>query len=408
MMKKKKQILSLSLILTLLVSVFAFTALADEEKTVDQLASFHVAGAKMSLKAESIDFTLTEENASIQFVRPLASSGFGFRWNGVNDKAKKLKTMDVILEDSEDSECSVKLTFGQLSDESTYVKYNGGTRSYLTQGSTYKKNEVDISLRYAEGTNTFTDDAGAYQIQADNCLNGNAFEGFPSLGVNLTLRVQGKVGATFSLTSLNEQPLGSDYQNDTVDPVLCVPTGPIKMLYGSTADLPKAAAFDVFSDETSLTLTVEDPDGNVVKDESGKAIKDVDGYGEYRIHFEKYGQYRVTYVASDGVNATRGIGYQIYVSDTGAPEIQIKDKMATTVKVGEAFTFPELSLKDNMEGEMTSWVNVLHPEGYITCEKDSFTPDTEGTYTITFNAQDENGNVGRLSVKIYAEGSSES
>ena len=59
MMKKKKQILSLSLILTLLVSVFAFTALADEEKTVDQLASFHVAGAKMSLKAESIDFTFT-------------------------------------------------------------------------------------------------------------------------------------------------------------------------------------------------------------------------------------------------------------------------------------------------------------------------------------------------------------
>ena len=53
-------------------------------------------------------------------------------------------------------------------------------------------------------------------------------------------------------------------------------------------------------------------------------------------------------------------------------------------------------------------MNVKHPSGIITCEKESFTPKTEGIYVLTFSAQDASGNVGRLTVEIFAEGGSES
>lgn len=406
----KKKMLSLCVALTLLASLASahvFSVYAEKEKKVDQISNFEISGADASLQADSVDFTLTKESATIQFVRPLAASGFSFKWNGIEDADKKLDSLSVILADSEDSDCSVKITFGKLNDENTSIKYNNETRSYLTAGSTYKKNVSDIGLRFKDATNTFTDDTEAYSIHAKDCMNGNAFDGFESMGVTLTIQVTGKVGATFSLKSINEQPFGSDYETDTVDPVLCIPTEFTKILYGSTATLPRAAAFDVFSDTTTLELTVQDPDGEIVEDESGKKLENVDGNKDYDIKFSKYGQYRISYVASDGVNATRSIGYQISVLDSGKPEIQLKKDMKSEVAVGTEISFPELVIEDNADGEYITWVNLLHPEGYMTCEKTSFTPDTEGKYVITFCAQDESGNIGRLVVEMYAEGGNE-
>ena len=80
--------------------------------------------------------------------------------------------------------------------------------------------------------------------------------------------------------------------------------------------------------------------------------------------------------------------------------------MTKKVTLGEKVVFPELKINDNVAGEFITWTNVLHPEGYMTCEKASFIPDTPGEYVITFCAQDESGNIGRLVTNIYVEGSS--
>ena len=243
-------------------------------------------------------------------------------------------------------------------------------------------------------------------MTANSCINGEDFNGFASKGVNLKLIVTGKIGANFSINAINEQPFGKNYVIDNVEPTLCIPTGQTNMMHNSIATLPKAAAFDVFSDEATLELTVQDPEGNVIKDESGKLLDNVDGSKEYRIKFSEYGTYRVVYVASDGVNKTRGMGYQINVKDEGTPVIQLKKEMTTKATVGEEIVFPELIIDDNTDGEFITWTNVLHPEGYMTCEKTSFTATTPGQYVITFCAQDESGNIGRFVTNIYVEGSS--
>ena len=403
---KKKKILSTIVVLLLVVIGVAATSFAENSKEVDQLSYFELTGATAELKEESLFITLTEETATIQFKNVLAASGFSFLWNGVNDRDEKLNQLTVILTDSQDEDCSVKVNFIKLNKQNTVVRYNDETRSYLTEGATNLKNDTPISLKFNENTNTFTDALEAYQMTANSCTNGNDFNGFASKGVNLKIVVTGKAGATFSINAINEQPFGKNYAIDNVEPTLCIPTGQTNMVHNSIATLPKAAAFDVFSDETILKLTVQDPEGNVIKDESGTLLDKVDGNQEYRIKFSQYGTYRVVYIASDGINETRGMGYQINVKDKGTPVIQFKKEMTKKVTLGEEVVFPELKINDNTTGEFITWTNVLHPEGYMTCEKASFIPTTPGEYVITFCAQDESGNIGRLVTNIYVEGSS--
>lgn len=402
----KKRIWAISLVVLLIVGVIGLsTTLAEESKELDLISYFEMEGVTATLKEESIDFTLTQENGTVRFKKPLAASGFSFRWNGVEDTDKKMQTIEMTLTDMKDEDCSVKVTFGRLNDDYTAVKFNDQKRAYLAAGAMYKANESDITVFYKETMNQFVDGVEAYSFDAETSLNGTPFTGFSSMAVNMEIVMSGKVGATFSLKAINEQPFGSNYVYDNVQPALCIPMGQTYMAYNSENTLPSAAAYDVLGDETILTMTVQDPSGDIVKDINGTELHEVDGKQEYRVKFDKYGSYRVTYVASDGVNESRGIGYQIYVKDLETPTLKLKNEIPQIVKVGEQIVFPECEVIDNVEGEFSTWVTVEHPEGPITYEKGSFTPATEGLYTITFHTQDAVNNQGRLDVMVYVEGS---
>lgn len=401
----KKRITAFCMAFVLILSGITFKAFAEEEKPVDQLSFFEINGAKANMKEASIDFTLESDSATIKFKNPLAASGFSVKWNAVKDDEKKLDALVYSLVDYKNEDIAVNLTFGKMNDQNISVKYNSDKRTYLTTGNMHTKNDSDIYVQFNEVTKSFVDGAGNYTIKVENTLNGTKFNGFDSQGLYMSITMKGKKGATFSLRELNGQPLGKKHSNDSVEPVLCVPGDQTNMVHDSIAYLPKAAAFDVFTETTTLKLTVQDPDGEIVKDVDGTELEDVDGNGQYRIKFSKYGQYRVIYVASDGVNKTRGIGYQIDIQYKGMPSISLAEAIPQTVKVNEAVVFPEMIVDDQLKGELVQWVNVTHPEGYITCEEAEFVPKTEGRYKLTFSALDENGNIGRLEVNIYAEGS---
>lgn len=401
---KNKRMLAVCLVLVLMLGAIGITSMADGSKEVDQASLFELSGAMAELKDESLDFKMTEKTATIKFKQPLGAAGFSFRWNGVEDEQKLLESMAVQLTDSKDPNCSIKLTYGKLSDQYISVTYNNDARTYLASGATYKANLADLAFTYNENTNYFVDDNGAFMIEAGSCQNGDGFNGFESLAVDMEIQLTGKPGATFSLRAINGQTFGSEYTLDTVEPRLCIaPTAAKKAAYGSELTIVPAAAYDVFQEKTTLKLTVKAPSGETVKAVDGTKLSKVDGTKEYTFEASEYGQYRVTYVASDGINDSRGMGYRINVADSGDPVVTLKEDMDRILTVGKKFTFPEINIEDNVEGEFTTWVNVMHPAGYMSCEQDSFTPEEEGHYTITFNAQDANGNIGRLRIKVYAE-----
>lgn len=403
-MIRTKRIVSICVTFILLLSVLGITSLADVSKEVEQAELFEVSGATAEIKEQSLDFTLTEQTAIIKFKKPLGASGFSFRWNGVEDSKKRLEAIKLRLSDSQDADRSVEVTFETLSEQYTLVNFNGEKREYLVSGATYAVNPSDISVRFNDNTNNFVDDAGAFSIEAVNYMNGESFQGFPSLAVNLEIELTGVKGGSFSLKAINEQPFGSEYSEDSNEPLLCVPTDVVKEApYNSVVVLKPVAAYDVFQTDSSVDLTVKTPSGNILKAEDGTELSKVDGTKSYKIKISEYGQYRVSYVVSDGINKSRNLGYQINVTDIGAPVVELAEEMERFLTVGKKFTFPQTKITDNSEGECTTWINVMHPDGYMSCEKNNFTPEKEGHYTITFNAQDANGNIGRLRVQVYAE-----
>lgn len=400
----KKRILSICVAAALVITTTLTTISAKNDDRVDAIGLFEINGATTKMQEESIDFKLTSTKATIKFANPIAMSGFTFRWNGVQDSKKKLEKLNLKLTDKDNENNSLLVTFGRLSDDYTSIKINNQGKTYLTKGSTYKKNKEDISITFNENLNSFTDDAGSYKVDVDKNLNGDIFEGFEQKGAILELEVEGAKGATFSLKTINGQGFGNVYTTDNMEPIICIPDVEKKAEKGSVKVLPAAKAYDVLKSETTLKLTVQDPDGDVVKDESGTELKDVDGNKEYEVKFSKFGQYRILYVASDGENKTRNTGYQINVNDTGAPNIELEEKMESEIKVGETVEFPKLKISDNKDDKFTSWTYVKCPSGVVKYAKDKYKFDDEGVYKITFCAQDESGNIGYYEKEILAKG----
>ncbi len=369
---------------------------------IDLLGYFELSGATAVLKEESIDFTLTEETATIRFKKPLASDGFNFQWNGVNDSEKRLETLALQLQDSEDENISLLATFGRINDTKSSIRCNDDAIAKLIPSSTYVENKSEFYLVYDSAAQVLTDSTN-YTIHLTTCENGQSFAGFPSKALNLTMTMSGRAGATFSLKSMNAQRFGTAFQVDRVEPMICMPTDLTKALYNSEITIPAATAYDVLANEANLKLTVKTPEGETAKDVSGKKLENVDGMKEYRLKISEYGQYRISYVSSDGDNKTRSLGYRISVLDTGAPELEIEGELKESVTVGDTVTFPNIKAKDAAKSECTTWINVTHPSGYITCEKEKFEPAEEGVYEIRFYASDEYGNIAKKSIKLYAK-----
>ncbi len=369
---------------------------------IDLLAYFELSGATAVLKEESIDFTMTEETATIQFKKPLAADGFNLQWNGVDDSQKLLETLALQLADSEDESISLLATFGRINDTKSSIRCNDDAIAKLIPLSTYRANKSEFNLVFDSAARVLTDDTN-YTIHPATCENGQSFTGFPSSAINLTITMSGKVGATFSLKSINAQRFGTAFQVDRVEPMICMTSDLTKAYYNSVITIPAASAYDVLANEASLKLTVKTPEGETAKDTSGAKLEDVDGAKEYQLEISEYGQYRISYVASDGNNETRSLGYRIAVLDTGAPEISLDGELKESVTVGDTVVFPTIQAKDAAESECMTWINVTHPSGYITCEKTKFVPTEEGVYEIRFYASDEYGNIAKKCASIYAK-----
>lgn len=369
---------------------------------IDLLGYFELSGATAELKEESIDFTLTEDVATIQFKKPLAADGFNFQWNGVDDSEKKLETLALRLVDSKDEKISLLATFGRIDDTKSSLRCNDDAIAKLIPSSTYKVNKSEFSLVYDSAARVLTDTTN-YTIHPASCENGQSFTGFPSSAINLSITMQGKAGATFSLRSINAQRFGSAFAADRVEPMICMATDLSKAFYNSEITIPAASAYDVLANDADLKLTVKTPEGETAKDVSGKKLENVDGTKEYKIKISEYGQYRIGYISSDGDNKTRSLGYRISVIDNGAPELEIDGELKEKVAVGDTVKLPKIKAKDAAKGECTTWVNVTHPSGVITCETDQFVPAEEGTYEIRFYASDEHGNMAKKCMEMYVK-----
>lgn len=399
-MKCGKKVVSIGILTAIVIGT---GVLAADNGTVNMEDYFTAQGADITVQEESVDMVLTQDTASVTFDKPLTSDGFSLSFAGV--EGNTLEKADIILTDIDDEKNSIKLSYIRMNDDYTAVALNDSKRSYVTNGSMYHQNDVDFYMTYNAKSNVITD-SSTYTIPVTTTQEGKAFEGFSKQMISVRIELYGTAGSEMCLKELNRQRLGTEYEVDSVEPMITVVNGVSEAMKGSVISLPTAFASDVLAETATIKMTVKDPEGNIVKAEDGTKLSEVTPDKVYQIKIDAYGEYRIEYQATDGRNATRTVSSQIKVVDVSKPTIKLSEILPTEAKLGEELVLPEVTCEDNVteEENIVTWVTVQHPSGKIRPCSTTLKLEEEGQYRFTFYAMDNEGNIQKTVQKIYVEG----
>ena len=226
---------------------------------------------------------------------------------------------------------------------------------------------------------------------------GEQFGGFTGEKVYVDFTTYNtKVGGRYRIASMTGFSFNS-YPYDNGKPVFSY-----KGNYGgtyernSTYTVCAAVAMDSLCPDVSATVTVRNPNGDIVTDISGVYLDNVDASKEYKIRLTEFGQYRVLYKAEElnwsGNSATSSV--VVNVLDTVAPEITISSPK-TAAKVGDIVVVPKIIVSDDNSSAENITVTkfVVSPDGKLSqVFGNSFRCDSVGTYEVRIIASDEIGN----------------
>jgi len=399
-MKCGKKVVSIGILTALVIGTVVSAA---DNGTVNMEDYFTAQGADVTVQEESVNMVLTQDTASVTFDKPLTSDGFSLSFAGV--EGNTLEKADIILTDIEDEKNSIKLSYIRMNDDYTAVALNDSKRSYVTNGSMYHQNDVDFYMTYNANSNVITD-SSTYTIPVTTTQEGKAFEGFSKQMISVRIELYGAAGSVMCLKELNRQRLGTEYEVDSVEPMITVINGVSEAMKGSVISLPTAFASDVLAEKATIKMSVKDPEGNIVKAEDGTKLSEVTPDKVYQIKIDAYGEYRIEYQATDGRNATRTVSSQIKVVDVSKPTIKLSEILPTEAKLGEELVLPEVTCEDNVteKENIVTWVTVQHPSGKIRACGNTLKLEEEGQYRFTFHAMDNEGNTRKTIQKIYVEG----
>lgn len=152
----------------------------------------------------------------------------------------------------------------------------------------------------------------------------------------------------------------------------------------------------------TLTLSVYDTKGNIVKSVDGITLKDIDPSVAYKIKLDEYGQYDIKYNVGDS-NASDEISYAVNVPDITAPEFVFEKGFKTTAKVGDVYVIPAFTVKDNLTAaeDIEVYKYVINPDGrIITITGNGFRFAKAGEYTFYLTAYDKAFNGKTVKVKV--------
>lgn len=141
--------------------------------------------------------------------------------------------------------------------------------------------------------------------------------------------------------------------------------------------------------------------GKVFSDPGYTAIDDVDGEitdsvtVDGTVDTNNIGSYTLTYKVEDSSKNQAQIKRTVIVGDFTAPTLSLSGKKNLYIKIGDTFTDPGFSAKDNVDGDITSKVKVT---GKVDTTK-------MGRNTITYTVSDSSGNTTKVtrSVLVYKQ-----
>lgn len=333
------------------------------------------------------------------FANAQIADGFTFAFSTLAEKTK-FTSLRITLADEQDSSVAVALDV-KMNASSTVLTCGDYTAAL---SYSFRTEARSASVSFTNGNFVFD----SLKLPAVKTLSGEAFSSFPSGKAWVTVEMLGaEAGAAYKIDSVSGNTItgmNADYGKPTIS--VSGLNGGNKTI-GSEYVLYPAVAGDAFAPNVSLSVTVTDPNGEIVSDANGLKLENVPTDTAYTILLNVYGSYKVNYSAkeTDWVGNSRTYANYILVIDEEAPVITLTSGYSENAKVGDVIVLPDFKVTDNVtEAEnITVTRSVLSPTGKLILLKgnsNSIKCDYEGVYVFRIMAQDEFGNVSSMNIAV--------
>ncbi len=237
---------------------------------------------------------------------------------------------------------------------------------------------------------------GGKDFTIDTYENGEAFNGFSSGFVYLTLSLSGIKGDSATLTAsyLNDNFF---YQSeDKIKPnIIFLSVYNSVRSIGDTLVTPKVKGVDVIDGMLDCFVTVTYKN-KAVKDVNGITVENLPAEQSYNINLDKYGSYKIVYKTVDYSNKSTTVTRFVTVIDEVRPEINLKGSVPTSGTVNSSVKLPSATATDNVsyQEDMEVYIVVISPnQVYTHVENNNFVPDSKGRWTVRYYVFDDAGNM---------------
>ncbi len=253
----------------------------------------------------------------------------------------------ITLTDAFNSEKSISLTIKKKGAGST-ISAGGAWVDIAAAGLAVNK---QYTIGYTDGKFSFAD----VNIPVNTMVNGEQFTGFSSSLVYLRVEtINAEQGAAYKIRSVNGANITRRNLDNFAPQLQVLGDAGGEYSLNSVYEISPAIANDVFSLNTTLTMTVSAPDGTVVLDNNGLALENVSTDKSYFITLSSYGKYQISYAAVEENWVTENplvIEESVFVVDEDAPLVVFKNATQTTAKLGDTITQPDIAYQDNLTSE---------------------------------------------------------
>lgn len=350
---------------------------------------------------EDIALTTTEKGTqSFSFIQALQTFDFSMLFH-VSNGRNNFNTINVYLTDSENENITIKASYIRNLAGNTIFKINDGENAYVSTADFIESNVENFRLLYQNGARTISPSID-YAVRVDKDLSGNAFNGFPSGKVYLTMElanIKGKAGV--ELLSINNQTM-SAIGFDLVKPQISMSPVKGERVLNEEIVIGATYAQDVLDPDIDFSMYVLTPSGEYAVSKDGVVLDSLaNPERDYVIAVKEYGSYTVQYECEDASGNKTTYSYVFKVVDTTPPTVSFGEHQ-TEGKVGDTVAVAEITTQDNYTN-CTTVIKVKGANGsFINLNKDgnSFVATSAGEYTVYYLVYDENYNLTTVSYTV--------
>lgn len=302
-------------------------------------------------------------------------------------------TNKVRLDENEDGKYEINIKDAADTDTYVYIITTAKNSYNDTLAYAYKKVRINRVDRDDNVKPTLKLGAVTKAEDVDTKLNGLSAALF-----NTQLLTENEKTVTLNTNGLTADGNGAFDQKDTIKlPAMTF------MDNGEDITLSVYVTYISNDGKTVNKVDITSYDRNKVKGNDGNYYYTISN-ASFVADYAK--MYTVTYVARDVNNMFSCTSFGVYVNDTVAPVIKVKNnsKFAESLEVGSWFNIPEATVEDNGEVAPSLKANwkVVSSGGAFQTNDNGFRPLDIGTYYVVYSATDEAGQKTTTPEKQYA------